>query len=170
VGLWTSQEDWLAAAKTAYHQQTEGLTFNSHAAWKRLQNKVKWQSNPRKKILGDALPIPIPSLDSIAPDNDVSDPTATGIYTPTTGSASCLTCPIGQKAAKKCPINSSKANNVFSTATELASIANDCLTSANQGNNICRHCQKSWLGWLHPSFYQMRPSNSKPGARHRVNR
>jgi hypothetical protein len=51
--------------------------------------------------LGAALPFPIPSLDSVAPDDDVSDATATGIYTPTTCSASCLTRLIGQKAAKK---------------------------------------------------------------------
>ncbi|PLW53899.1 hypothetical protein PCANC_03780 [Puccinia coronata f. sp. avenae] len=29
------------------------------------------------------------------------------------------------------------------------------------------HCQKSWLGWLHPSSYRMRPSDSNSGARHR---
>jgi hypothetical protein len=32
------------------------------------------------------------------------------------------------------------------------------------------HCQKSWLGWLHLSFYWMRPSNSNSGTRHQVNR
>ncbi|PLW58704.1 hypothetical protein PCANC_00269 [Puccinia coronata f. sp. avenae] len=31
------------------------------------------------------------------------------------------------------------------------------------------HCQKIWLGWLHPSLYWMRPSNSNSGAHHRVN-
>jgi hypothetical protein len=31
------------------------------------------------------------------------------------------------------------------------------------------HCQKIWLGWLHPSFYWMRPSDSNSGAHHRVN-
>ncbi|PLW14566.1 hypothetical protein PCANC_15744 [Puccinia coronata f. sp. avenae] len=97
----TSSEDWLAAAKTAYHQQTKGLTFTSLAAWQRLRYAAKWRSDPRNKILGAALPFPIPSLDSVAPDDDVSDATATGIYTPTTRSASCLTRPIGQKAAKK---------------------------------------------------------------------
>ncbi|PLW28524.1 hypothetical protein PCASD_22452 [Puccinia coronata f. sp. avenae] len=32
------------------------------------------------------------------------------------------------------------------------------------------HCQKIWLGWLHPILYWMRPSDSNSGARHRVNR
>ncbi|PLW27089.1 hypothetical protein PCASD_25442 [Puccinia coronata f. sp. avenae] len=27
-----------------------------------------------------------------------------------------------------------------------------------------KHCQKSWLGWLHPSLYRMRPSDSNSGA------
>ncbi|PLW10457.1 hypothetical protein PCANC_23164 [Puccinia coronata f. sp. avenae] len=27
-----------------------------------------------------------------------------------------------------------------------------------------RHCQKSWLGWSHPSLYRMRPSDSNSGA------
>ena len=84
------------------------------------------------------MPVLIPPLDLIAPDDNVSDATATGIYTPTTCSATCLTFPIGQKAAKKRQIDSSKANDIVSTATELASIAKDRLTSANQGNNIRR--------------------------------
>ncbi|PLW10390.1 hypothetical protein PCANC_19705 [Puccinia coronata f. sp. avenae] len=32
------------------------------------------------------------------------------------------------------------------------------------------HCQKLWLGWLHPSLYWMRPSDSNLGMRHQVNR
>jgi hypothetical protein len=134
----TSPEDWLAAAKTAYHQQTKGLTLNSHSAWQKLRYAAKWRSDPRNKILGTATPVLIPSLDSLAPDDDGSDATATGIYTPTTRSASCLSRPIGQKAAKKCQINSSRANDVVSIATELAAISKDCLTSANEGNNIRR--------------------------------
>jgi hypothetical protein len=31
------------------------------------------------------------------------------------------------------------------------------------------HCQKIWLGWLHPSLYWMLPSDSNSGTRHRVN-
>ncbi|PLW48386.1 hypothetical protein PCASD_02908 [Puccinia coronata f. sp. avenae] len=33
-----------------------------------------------------------------------------------------------------------------------------------------KHCQKTWIGWPHPSLYRMRPSDSNLGARHRVNR
>ncbi|PLW29268.1 hypothetical protein PCASD_25085 [Puccinia coronata f. sp. avenae] len=134
----TSPEDWLAAAKTAYHQQTKGLTFNSHSAWQKLRYAAKWRSDPHNEISGTATPVPIPSSDSLAPDDDGSDVTATGIYTPTTRSASFLSRPIGQKAAKKRRIDSSRADDVVSTATELAAIAKDCLTSANEGNDIRR--------------------------------
>ncbi|PLW29080.1 hypothetical protein PCANC_24293 [Puccinia coronata f. sp. avenae] len=43
-----------------------------------------------------------------------------------------------------------------------------CSFSLSSKNSV--HCQKSWLGWLHPSFYRMRPSDSNLGARHQVNR
>jgi hypothetical protein len=54
----------------------------------------------------------------------------------------------------------------FAHCFDLLRLVHDKLGHRGRDNT---HCQKSWLGWLHPSFYWMRPSDSNSGARHRVN-
>ncbi|PLW19304.1 hypothetical protein PCANC_18485 [Puccinia coronata f. sp. avenae] len=79
------------------------------------------------------------------------------------GDAKCV-C----KEGKDCADANQAAQEKFQRLLEMAMLT--VLASFSKGNDQPPHCQKIWLGWLHPSLYWMRPSNSNLGARHRVNR
>jgi type IV secretory pathway protease TraF len=77
-----------------------------------------------------------PSSD--ANDPDETDSTATGICTPSARSASSISRPMGQKAAKKRRIDQYKEDEVLSETSNFIAASKDRLASLNEGNEIMK--------------------------------
>jgi hypothetical protein len=127
----------VVVTKTAYQDQTKGTAFSSLSAWQKLQYAPKWQvdQRPNARVSTPSLAA-APSSDANNPDE--TDSTATGICTPSARLASSISCPMGQKAAKKCRINQYKEDEVLSETSNFIAASKDWLASLNEGNKIMK--------------------------------
>jgi hypothetical protein len=121
----SSPDDWLEAAKTNYQDQTKGTAFNALSAWQKLRHAPKWRADARVDQPSTPRALPIPTSDSIDPNESLSN-------TP----ASSSSRPIGGKAAKRLRIEGYAHDELVSKASEFAEISQERLGALLKGNEI----------------------------------